>query len=194
MEPKFFATPAEWRKWLEQNHDKEKELLVSFYKKESGKPSITWPESVDAALCFGWIDGVRRSVDESSYSIRFTPRKSRSIWSAVNTRRMRELMQQGLVHPAGLKAFEARDEKRSGVYSFEQRSAAELSPEQLNLFRANKEAWQFFRAQPPGYQKTTTWWVVSAKREETQRKRLMTLIEDSAAGRRIRGLARPAKS
>ena len=124
MEPMFFATLADWRKWLEKNHDREKELLVGFYKKESGKPSITWPESVDGALCFGWIDGVRRSIDASSYTIRFTPRRPRSFWSSVNIRRVNELIALGMMHPAGLRAFEARTGERSGVYSFEQKEIA----------------------------------------------------------------------
>lgn len=192
MEPIFFATPAEWREWLAQNHDREKEVLVGFYKKASGKPSMTWPESVDAALCFGWIDGVRRSIEESSYSIRFTPRKPRSFWSNVNIRRVEELTALRLMHPAGLKAFEARTGERSGVYSFEQKEVR-LDAHQQREFKAEKAAWKFFESQAPWYRRTATWWVNSAKREETKAKRLATLIADSAAGRTIKPLTRKSK-
>lgn len=189
MKPLFFATPADWQKWLEKNHDRENEVLVGFYKRDSGKPSITWPESVDAALCFGWIDGVRRSIDASSYTIRFTPRRQRSIWSKVNVRRAKELIASGLMQPAGQRAFEACQEVRSGVYSFEQNEIAfEKSQEQE--FKRDKAAWQFFQSQAPWYRRTTTHWVTSAKREETKAKRLKILIEDSAAGRTIEALTR----
>jgi len=193
MLPKFFPTLAAWRDWLEKNHDRETELLVGFYKKDSGKPSITWPESVDGALAFGWIDGVRRSIDDSSYSIRFTPRKPRSTWSAININRVGELSRQGLMHPAGIKAFEARQENRSSIYSFEQQNVA-FDKTQERKFRANPAAWKFFLSQPPGYRRMATWWVISAKREETREKRLAILIEDSAHGRRIGLLTRPAKN
>jgi uncharacterized protein YdeI (YjbR/CyaY-like superfamily) len=193
MEPKFFATPTAWRDWLQRHHDQQQELLVGFYKKDSGKPSITWPESVDVAPCFGWIDGVRRKVDDVSYSIRFTPRKLRSTWSAVNIRRVEELINQGLMHPAGIKAFEARREERSGIYSFEQKNI-EFDSAQERQFRADRTAWKFFRSQPPWYQRTATWWVVSAKREETKKKRLATLIKDSAEGQTIPQLTRRPKS
>ncbi len=189
MEPKFFATVADWRKWLEKNHDREKEVLVGFYKKKSGKPSITWPESVDGALCFGWIDGVRRSIDASSYTIRFTPRRPRSIWSSVNIRRANELIALGMMRPAGLRAFEARTGERSGVYSFEQKEIA-FEKHQEREFKKEKAAWRFFQSQPPWYRRTATWWVISAKREETKAKRLKTLIADSAAGRTIGPLTR----
>jgi uncharacterized protein YdeI (YjbR/CyaY-like superfamily) len=192
-EAKFFATPAEWRDWLQRNHARERELLVGFYKRKSGKPSITWPESVDAALCFGWIDGVRRSIDRESYSIRFTPRQSRSAWSSVNIRRVAELTAQGLMHPAGLKVFENRAEERSGVYSFEKESVR-FEVEQEKQFRANKPAWKFFEAQPPWYRRTATWWVISAKREDTKARRLAALIEDSAHARTIAPLTRTRKS
>src|SRR5882672_10237126 len=122
MKPKFFATPTAWRDWLEKHHAGQKELLVGFYKKDSGKPSITWPESVDGALSYGWIDGVRRRIDDISYSIRFTPRRPRSIWSTVNIKRVQDLTRDGLMRPAGIRAFEAREEARSGVYSFEQKN------------------------------------------------------------------------
>jgi len=183
MKPKFFATLAAWRNWLEKHHQDQKELLVGFYKKDSGKPSITWPESVDGALCFGWIDGVRRRIDDSSYSIRFTPRRPRSIWSAVNIKRVEELRRQGLMCAAGIQAFEARQEDRSRIYSFEQASI-QFEDEQERRFKANAAAWRFFRSQPPYYQKVATWRVISAKREETKQMRLDRLIEDSKQGRR----------
>jgi uncharacterized protein YdeI (YjbR/CyaY-like superfamily) len=191
MEPTFFPTPADLRDWLERNHEKEKELLVGFYKKGSGKPSITWPELVDEALCFGWIDGIRRGIDEESYTIRLTPRKPTSNWSSVNIRRVGELTSEGRMTPAGLAAFEKRSEHRSGIYAYEQRKQAKLEPDQEREFRANAEAWSFFQAQPAGYRQTATYWVVNAKREETRRKRLATLIDDSASGRRLRHLTRP---
>jgi uncharacterized protein YdeI (YjbR/CyaY-like superfamily) len=193
MKPKFFSTPAKWREWLERNHNKRDELLVGFYKTGSGRSSITWQESVDQALCFGWIDGVRRSIDEVSYTIRFTPRRSRSYWSSVNIKRAEELTRQGLMHMAGVNAFTARAGERSGVYSFEQKIIA-FPPEQEQQFRANAFAWKFFRSQAPWYQRTATWWVISAKREETRANRLRTLIDDSAAGRIIRQLDRKPKT
>jgi uncharacterized protein YdeI (YjbR/CyaY-like superfamily) len=189
--PTFFATPAEFRRWLEKRHDKDPELLVGFYKRASGKPSITWPEAVDQALCFSWIDGVRRSLGDEAYTIRFTPRKPTSTWSAVNIKRAQELIDQGLMRPAGLKAFEARKNDRSVIYSYEQRDAAKLDATQERLLRANKNAWEFFQAQPPWYRRTAIHWVTSAKREETRLKRLTTLIEDSANSRTIRQLTRP---
>jgi uncharacterized protein YdeI (YjbR/CyaY-like superfamily) len=191
--PTFFATPAAFRKWLTANQTRVDELLVGFYKVGSGKPSITWPESVDQALCFGWIDGVRRSLGADAYSIRFTPRRARSIWSGVNTRRYGELEQAGQIAPAGKLAFAARDPKRSGVYSFEQRKASKLAPEEQAAFEAKAKAWAYFQAQAPWYQRTTLHWVVSAKRPETRARRLATLIADCAAGRPIKGLIRPAK-
>jgi uncharacterized protein YdeI (YjbR/CyaY-like superfamily) len=184
MTPTFFATPAEFRAWLEQHHDSESELLVGFYKKGSGRPSITWPESVDQALCFGWIDGVRRSLGEEAYTIRFTPRKPRSIWSAVNIKRAGELIEQGLMHPAGLAAFERRSDDRSAIYSYEQRHSARLAPEQEQEFRALPAAWEWFEAQAPSFRKAAAWWVTSAKREETRARRLAQLIEAAAEGRK----------
>jgi len=184
MRPAFFATPAAFRRWLEKNHEKVAELLVGFYKKDSGKPSITWPESVDQALCFGWIDGIRRRIDDVSYSIRFTPRKRGSIWSAVNIRRATELTKQGLMSPPGLRAFEARDEKKSAIYSYEN-APRTLPPDAEKALRANKKAWEYFDAQPPSYRRLATYWVLSAKKEETRARRLALLIADSAAGRRV---------
>ena len=192
--PLFFATPEEFRAWLHQHHAVSQELLVGFYKRGTGRPSITWPESVDQALCFGWIDGVRRSIDEHSYTIRFTPRKPRSTWSAINIKRVAELIRPGLMQPAGLKAFEARRESRSAKYAYEQRLEATLDEASQRQFHSNRKAWKFFEAQPPWYRRTATYWVVSAKRPETRLKRLDTLILDSEAGRRIGPLNRPAKT
>jgi len=177
--PTFFPTPSDFRAWLEANHDKFHELLVGFHKKSSGKPSITWPESVDAALCFGWIDGIRKSLNETSYTIRFTPRRSTSTWSAVNIKRIRQLKKMSLMHPVGLKAFAARSAKKSGIYSYEQRKSAQFTREQEKQFRANKSAWEFFRSQASWYQRVTTHWVISAKKEETRLKRLSVLIDHS---------------
>lgn len=189
MKPTFFATPDDFRRWLEQHHETEAELLVGFYKKGSGRPSMTWPESVDEALCFGWIDGLRKSIDATSYYIRFTPRRRGSNWSAVNIRKISELIAFGRMRAAGLRAFEERDPRKGETYSFEQQRAPQLGPEAEAQFRANVAAWRFFLSQPPGYRKTAVWWVVSAKQKTTQHRRLQTLIEDSAAGRRI-GLLR----
>ena len=188
-----FATPADFRAWLEENHDTASELIVRFYKKGSGKPSITWPEAVDEALCFGWIDSVRRGIDEESYANRFTPRRRGSVWSKRNIDRVAELMKEGRMHPAGLKAFEARDEERSGIYSFEQRQAAKLTPAEERTFRANATAWENFRSKAPSYQRAAIWWVVSAKKVETRGRRLATLIEDSEQGRTVRPLTPPSK-
>ena len=185
-EPAFFATPAAFRTWLEAHHDTAAELWVGFHRKGSGRPSITWPEAVDEALCVGWIDGVRRRVDEASYVIRFTPRRPRSTWSAVNLGRVAELTREGRMRPAGLAAFEAR----SGTYDYEQREAAALDAAAEARFRARPEAWEFFQSRTPSYRKMMAWWVVSAKREETRRRRLDTLIEESAAGRVIEPMAR----
>ncbi len=190
MKATFFATPGELREWLERNHATATEFLVGFYKRGSGKPSITWQELVDEELCFGWIDGVRQGIDEVSYSNRITPRKPRSTWSAINIARAKELIRLGRMHPAGLKAFERRSEERSAIYSYEQRKSARLDPGAERSFRANKKAWAYFQAQAPGYRQTATWWVISAKREETRNKRLATLIADSARGRAIRLLRR----
>lgn len=190
----FFATPDDFRAWLELHHAVEKELLVGFYKRDSGKPSITWPESVDCALSYGWIDGVRNSLDGISYQIRFTPRKATSIWSAVNVKRATELTKLGLMRPAGVKAFEARKGDKTGIYAYEQRRNAKLTPAYEKQFRANKKAWAFFQSQPPWYQRTASYRVISAKQEETRQKRLNQLIKDSAAGRPIKELARTAKA
>jgi uncharacterized protein YdeI (YjbR/CyaY-like superfamily) len=190
-EPTFFATPAEFRAWLERHHADARELLVGFYKKGSGRPSITWHESVDEALCFGWIDGVRRSIDAESYSIRFTPRQRRSIWSAVNVKRAAALIELGRMTPAGLAALEARTEERSGVYSHERSRPPELEPAQRARFEADAAAWEWFQSRPPSYRRQALHWVTSAKRPETRERRLATLIADSAAGRTVKPLTRP---
>jgi uncharacterized protein YdeI (YjbR/CyaY-like superfamily) len=191
VEPLFFPSPADFRTWLEKNHDQARELLVGFRRRDSGKPSITWPEAVDQALCFGWIDGVRRSFGASSYTIRFSPRKPSSAWSVINIGRVKELMAQGMMRPAGLAAFEARLAKKSAIYSYEQRFSARFDGAAARRFQANKAAWEFFQQQPPGYRRTATYWVVSAKMEETRARRLATLIADSAQRRRIGLLTRP---
>jgi uncharacterized protein YdeI (YjbR/CyaY-like superfamily) len=191
VDPIFFETPAEFRAWLEAHHETATEFWVGFYKKASGKSSMTWSEAVDQALCFGWIDGVRRSVGGDGYANRFTPRKPRSNWSNVNIAKVEALTAQGLMMPAGLRAFEQRDAARSGVYSFERRPEA-LPPEYEARFKERPAAWDFYQRQPPGYRRLTTHWVTSAKREETRVKRLAMLIKDSANGRRIAQLTRPA--
>jgi uncharacterized protein YdeI (YjbR/CyaY-like superfamily) len=193
MKPRFFATPATFRKWLEKNHQTAKELIVGFYKKASGRESIDWPQSVDEALCFGWIDGVRHNLDEISYSIRFTPRKPRSHWSAVNVKRVAELTRLGLMQPAGQAAFALRDEANTARHSYE-REHAELGEEYEKKFRAHEKAWAYFEAQPPWYRKTTSWYVVSARREDTRQKRLNTLMEHSAKGEWLPGLVRTPRS
>lgn len=184
MKPTFFPTPQEFRQWLEKNHQTEKELPVGFYKVGSGKPSMTWTESVDQALCFGWIDGVRRSIDEESYSIRFTPRKPTSIWSAVNIKKMEELINAGLMTEAGQQAFKLRKEEKSGIYSHENETAA-LSPEFEKQFKANKKAWEFFNSQAPSYKKVMLHWIMSAKQEKTRISRLEKTIMESEARNRI---------
>lgn len=185
MNPRFFPTSSAFRKWLAANHAKSSELWVGFYKKGSGKPSITWPESVAEALCFGWIDGIRKKIDDECYVIRFTPRKPTSIWSAVNIRNAEKLIKEKRMYAAGLKAYEQRKEYRSGIYSYEQRSAELVEPYASKLKR-NKAAWKFFQAQPPSYRKMMNWFIVSAKQEETRLKRLGKLIEASAKGQRLR--------
>src|SRR6266536_2142408 len=181
---KFFKSPSDWRKWLEAHHAKVQELWVGFYKKDSGKPSISWQQSVDGALCYGWIDGLRKNIDEVSYKIRFTPRKQRSTWSAVNIKRAQELSGEGLMREEGLKAFQARKDNRSGIYSYEQRSPQLPAPYE-RVVKKNKAAWKFFQAKSPSYRKAANWWVLSAKKEETRLKRLDMLIDYSAQGQTI---------
>jgi len=192
--PLFFARPSEFHEWLEKNHDEASEIWVGFHKKDSGKPSITWPEAVDQALCFGWIDSVRRRVNDTSYANRFTTRKARSTWSAINIRRAKELISLGRMQPAGIKAFERRSDERSAIYSYEQRQSAKLSGAFEKQFRANKKAWKFFRAQAPWYQRVAAFWVVSAKKDDTRLKRLAKLIKDSENGRTIPPLTRPQRT
>jgi uncharacterized protein YdeI (YjbR/CyaY-like superfamily) len=168
-------------------------LGVGFHKTRTGKPSVTWSESVDQALCFGWIDGIRKSIDENSYMIRFTPRKSSSIWSAINIKKVEQLTEQGMMKPAGLAAFDRRQEKKSRIYSFEQKEV-KFTPAFLKIFKSNKNAWKFFSSQPPSYQRPATWWVISAKQEETKNKRLQELIRDSEEGLRVKHLRRTKKS
>jgi uncharacterized protein YdeI (YjbR/CyaY-like superfamily) len=191
MQIKIFHTSAEFREWLEDNHDRVAELWLGFYKQRTGKKSITYREALDEALCFGWIDGVRKSIDDTAYKQRFTPRRPKSYWSAVNTRRASELAKLGRMAAPGAKAFEQRTSE-SNKYSFESR------PEKLHLsykrqFKANRSAWEFFRAQAAWYQRTATFWIVSAKQEETRQRRLAMLISDSQAGRRLSMLTPKAK-
>jgi uncharacterized protein YdeI (YjbR/CyaY-like superfamily) len=193
MDLTFFESPAAFRVWLEEHHARASEVWVGFYKKGAGKAGITYAEALDEALCFGWIDGVRRSLDESSYTNRFSPRKPRSVWSLVNIRRAEELARRGRMAPAGLQAFAARDEERARQYSYEARTR-QLDDGSEQDFRVHPHAWAFFQAQPPGYQRTATWWVMSAKKDETRRKRLATLIEESAQGRRLAWLSRPTNA
>ena len=184
MTPMFFRSPAELQTWFERHHTTAGEILVGFYKKASGEPSVTWPESVDEALCVGWIDGVRRSGDERSYTVRFTPRRKGSIWSTVNIRKAEALTRDGRMRPAGLAAFAARREDRSRIYSYERRPA-ELPEPYLGSFRENPSAWAFFQAQSPSYRKTVSHWVASAKQEATRRQRLAKLVDASAQGQRV---------
>jgi uncharacterized protein YdeI (YjbR/CyaY-like superfamily) len=181
-DPIFFRNPAEYRKWLEKNHSTAKELWIGYYKKATGKPSLTWEQTVDESLCFGWIDGIRKSIDEESFKQRVTPRRPTSVWSQINIRKIGELSKAGLMQPAGLAAFEKRDSKRT--YSYES-FAAPLGRDQEEIFRANKKAWEFWKAQPAGYKRLASWYVMSAKQEATRQRRLERLIVDSAAGRRI---------
>jgi len=186
MKPTFFRTPAAFRMWLRKHHAGVGELWVGYYKKDSGKPSVTWPESVDEALCVGWIDGIRKRIDDVSYVIRFTPRRRSSVWSSVNIARASALVEQGRMQPAGLEAFEARAQNRSGIYSYEQRPA-DLPEPYARLLKRQRAAWEFFQAQPPSYRKAATWWLVSARREETRLKRL-----DRLAACSVQGLKLPA--
>jgi len=184
MTPIFFPNKSEFRKWLEKNHQKEKELLVGFYKVTSGKPSMTWSESVDQALCFGWIDGVRKSIDKDSYTIRFTPRKTSSIWSAINIQKMEDLTKAGLMTDAGLKAFSFRTENKSKIYSHEKEPVPLLESYEEE-FKSNKTAWEFFEKQAPSYKKVMIHWIMSAKQEKTQLSRLEKTILESEKQKRV---------
>lgn len=187
MQPTFFSNSNDFRKWFEKNHERAKELLVGFYKVTSGRKSITWPESVDEAICFGWIDGVRKSIDSESYCIRFTPRKPGSIWSAINIKKVEELTKKGLMYPAGNMAFSKRQEKKSAIYSYEKEPET-LAPGFSKKFKANKDAWAFFQTMPPSYQRSCVHWIMTAKQEATKLKRLEELINDSAMERKIKRL------
>ncbi|MBK9328650.1 MAG: YdeI/OmpD-associated family protein [Sphingobacteriales bacterium] len=178
MTPIFFRTPLLFREWLEKNHENETELLVGFYKVNSGKQSMTWSQSVDQAICFGWIDGVKHSIDNCSYQIRFTPRKKSSIWSAVNIKKVETLTEQGLMTKPGLESFRHRTESRSKLYAFENEEV-KFSPELEKLFKANKAAWDYFQSLAQTYRKLSSNWVMSAKQETTRMKRLHELIADS---------------
>lgn len=185
MEPRYFSTEAAFRRWLEKNHRSADELLVGFWKKGTGKPSIDWPQARDQALCFGWIDGLRKSLGDDAYTIRFTPRRQGSIWSKVNVERFAALKADGKMTAEGVRAYEENKHK-SGLYSYE-KSLASLSTNETKEFRKHKKAWSYWEEQPPGYRKLVLNWITTAKRPETRAKRLTTLIEDCAAGRRITG-------
>jgi uncharacterized protein YdeI (YjbR/CyaY-like superfamily) len=189
VEPVFFASAGEFRAWLEAHHATEPELIVGFHRKATGRPSMTWSEAVDQALCFGWIDGVRRSAGPDAYTIRFTPRRPASNWSLINVAKVAELTRLGLMREAGIAAFERRSADRTGIYSFERDEAVLDAPLQAEL-ESNGAAWAWFRQEPPGYRRTAVHWVMSAKKEETRRRRLATLVADAEAGRRIKLLRR----
>jgi uncharacterized protein YdeI (YjbR/CyaY-like superfamily) len=190
MRPRFFRSDEDLRAWLEANHDTAREIQIGFYKKGSGRTGITYREAVDQALCFGWIDGVTRSIDDERWTVRFTPRTATSNWSAINAPRVKERTDAGLMRPSGLEVFRRRNRKRTGTYSYENRPL-DLDEPYLKTFRKNRRAWEFHRAQPPGYRRTAAWWVMSAKREETRARRLAALIESSERGERISQLSPP---
>ena len=190
MKATFFSSSADFRRWLEEHSARSTELWVGYFKAGSGKASVTWPESVDHALCYGWIDGIRKSIDEARYMIRFTPRKPISTWSAVNIKRVEILIQQGLMRSPGLAAYRARRENRSGIYSYEQRPT-QLPEPYDSILEKNALAFKFFSAQPASYRRAAIWWVVSAKKEETSKRRLKQLIADSSRGKRIRQFLKP---
>jgi uncharacterized protein YdeI (YjbR/CyaY-like superfamily) len=191
--PRYFESPADFRSWLEKHHATARELWVGFHKKSSGKPSLTWPESVDEALCFGWIDGIRYSVDTERYRIRFSPRRPDSHWSSVNLRRARALLRQGRMRPAGLKALRRGSAARRTGYSYENRPAT-LPPRYLKQLKANRKAWRFYEGQPPWYRRTATWWILSAKQEPTRLRRLTRLIQHSEREEPIPPLTRRPKA
>ena len=185
MKPRFFATPEKFRVWLAKNHATAPELLVGFYKKDSGHPSIDWPQSVDEALCFGWIDGIRRNIDAESYSIRFTPRRERSTWSSINIRRVKVLSKEGRMSEAGLAAYLRRSKDRSAIYAYEQRATAELTPAETREFKASPGAWEFFANLAPSYRHKVLYWITSSAKPETRTKRLARIIAASAAGKKL---------
>lgn len=184
MSPTFFPTQHDFRSWLEKNHQSESELIVGFYKVNSGKPSMTWSESVDQALCFGWIDGVRRTVDKDSYCIRFTPRRPSSIWSAINIKKIEELTKAGLMKPEGLKAFSLMTDSKANNYSHEKEEVP-LDSKMEMQFKKNKKAWDFFMQQAPSYRKVMIHWIMSAKQEKTRQSRLEKTIQESGLGKRV---------
>jgi uncharacterized protein YdeI (YjbR/CyaY-like superfamily) len=192
VRPTFFESRGKFRAWLEKHHSSRSELWIGFYNKASGRGGLTYKEALDEALCFGWIDGVRKKLNGEAYVQRFTPRKTKSYWSAVNTKRAEQLIEAKLMAPAGLAAFERRDAAASGRYSFE-RETAKFLPAQIRQFKAHPEAWKFFASQPPYYRRLMAFYVVNAKRAETQAGRLARVIEESAKGRRI-GLTTSKKS
>ena len=185
MEPIYFTRAADWRAWLQAHHEEEAEVYVGFYKRSTGRPSLTWSEAVDEALCFGWIDGVRRGVDDERYTNRFTPRKPTSNWSAVNVEKVRRLEAAGKMTAAGRAAFERRRDDRVAVYSYEQRYQATFEPVAERRFKANRRAWSYWQDQTPSYRASATYWAVSAKKPQTRERRLTKLIEDSEAGRTV---------
>jgi uncharacterized protein YdeI (YjbR/CyaY-like superfamily) len=185
-DPRFFESAHAFRAWLQANASTAVELLVGYHKVSTGRPSMSWPESVDEALCYGWIDGVRKRIDDHTYSIRFTPRKSTSIWSAVNIAKLEQLREQGRMTPAGEKAFASRTEAKSVVYAYEQDTTAELSPDEVRTFKRNKAGWKFFKATPPSYKKVILHWVTTAKRSETRASRFAKLVDACSAGQRLR--------
>jgi uncharacterized protein YdeI (YjbR/CyaY-like superfamily) len=182
VKPRFFATPEKFRAWLAKNHAAKPELLVGFHKKGSGKPSIDWPQSVDEALCFGWIDGVRRNIDEDSYCIRFTPRRARSVWSSINIRRVKVLSKEGRMSAAGLAAYQRRSKDRSAIYAYEQRDTAKLTPAETRLFKAEAGAWEYFSKLAPSYRQKALYWITSSRKPATRQSRLARIIAMSAAG------------
>lgn len=190
MDITFFATPSELREWYERNHDSAPELILGFYKKATGKPSVTQQEALDEALCFGWIDAVRHRIDDEVYTNRYVPRKKSSVWSDINMKRVEELKAEGRMHPAGIKAYETRDPKKQKTYSNENEWQT-LPPEFEAQFKAVEGAWEKFEAMPKSYQRPALWWVMSAKQEKTRQSRLQVLIENSAKGLKIPYLRRP---
>ncbi len=184
MRPKFFQTPAELEQWLAEHHESADELWIGYYRRSSDRPSITWPESVDEALCYGWIDGIRKRIDDTSYKIRFTPRRPGSNWSKRNVERAEVLIEQGRMRAPGLAALKDRKEPKSGAYSYEQRSV-ELQEPYNRILKKNTTAWDFYQAQSASYRKTVNWWILSAKKEETRLRRLDKLIRYSSRGEKI---------
>jgi uncharacterized protein YdeI (YjbR/CyaY-like superfamily) len=192
-EPIFFASAEEFRAWLEEHHETATEVWVGQWKKHTGKQCLSWAEAVDEALCFGWIDGLLRRIDDERHMQRFTPRKPSSNWSAINIANVERLRAEGRMRPAGEAAFARRRDDRTAVYSYEQRKNPQLEPDEQAQLEADAAAWAYFSSRPPSYRRPAIWWVISAKRPETRARRLATLIADSAAGRPIKPLTLPAK-